>query len=204
MASETPFDPTRHLTRVSGSDYLEVKWRLVWLRDRHPDATLETELVSHHDNTARRRVGGAKPRATFATTSKRPKPRRSAGRWPRWGLAPNSARTMSSAQPMAVSSTPQSSRRAHRGQAHPVSARSLLQLPPSAPTKAPRSASFAICKRWPVRLGSTARPSMSGRCRSSASRPLRSAAAMPRRSSTSFSRSPAGPSWPHKGNVSGG
>ena len=52
MASETPFDPTRHLTRVSGSDYLEVKWRLVWLRDRHPDATLETELVSHHDNTA--------------------------------------------------------------------------------------------------------------------------------------------------------
>src|SRR5512145_990965 len=52
MASETPFDPARFLTRVNGSEYLEVKWRLVWLRDRHPDATLETELVSHHDNTA--------------------------------------------------------------------------------------------------------------------------------------------------------
>ena len=52
MASETPFDPTRYLTRVNGSEYLEVKWRLVWLRDRHPDATVETELVSHHDNTA--------------------------------------------------------------------------------------------------------------------------------------------------------
>lgn len=52
MSSETPFDPTRYLTRVNGSDYLEVKWRLVWLRDRHPDATVETELVSHADSTA--------------------------------------------------------------------------------------------------------------------------------------------------------
>ena len=52
MAEATPFEPARHLTRVSGSDYLEVKWRLVWLRDRHPDATVETELVSHAENTA--------------------------------------------------------------------------------------------------------------------------------------------------------
>ena len=52
MASETPFDPARFLTRVNGSEYLEVKWRLVWLRDRHPDASVETELVSHQDNTA--------------------------------------------------------------------------------------------------------------------------------------------------------
>lgn len=43
--SATPFDPTRHLSRISGSDYLEVKWRLVWLRDQHPDATIATELV---------------------------------------------------------------------------------------------------------------------------------------------------------------
>jgi hypothetical protein len=48
----TPFDPTRYLTRVNGSDYLEVKWRLVWLRDRHPDAAIETELFSHVDNMA--------------------------------------------------------------------------------------------------------------------------------------------------------
>ena len=52
MAAETPFDPARYLTRVNGSEYLEVKWRLVWLRDRHPDATVETELVSHIDNSA--------------------------------------------------------------------------------------------------------------------------------------------------------
>lgn len=52
MSVATPFEPARYLTRVNGSDYLEVKWRLVWLRDQHPDAAVETELVSHHDNTA--------------------------------------------------------------------------------------------------------------------------------------------------------
>ena len=52
MSVTTPFEPARYLTRVSGSDYLEVKWRLVWMRDRHPDATIETQLVSHNDNTA--------------------------------------------------------------------------------------------------------------------------------------------------------
>ena len=28
MSVTTPFEPARHLTRISGSDYLEVKWRL--------------------------------------------------------------------------------------------------------------------------------------------------------------------------------
>ena len=49
---EDGFDPSKYLTRVNGSDYLEVKWRLVWLRLRHPDATIETELVDHVDSTA--------------------------------------------------------------------------------------------------------------------------------------------------------
>ncbi|MGH2613627.1 MAG: hypothetical protein ACRDJC_00160 [Thermomicrobiales bacterium] len=52
MSAATPFDPARYLTRVSGSDYLEVKWRLVWLRDRHPDASVETQLISHDNDTA--------------------------------------------------------------------------------------------------------------------------------------------------------
>ncbi len=67
MASETPFDPARYLTRVNGSEYLEVKWRLVWLRDRHPDATVETELVSHHDDTAIFRAQVQIPGAGSAT-----------------------------------------------------------------------------------------------------------------------------------------
>jgi hypothetical protein len=52
MTAATAFDPSRYLTKVSGSDYLEVKWRLVWLREAHPDAMVETELVSHADSFA--------------------------------------------------------------------------------------------------------------------------------------------------------
>ncbi|HEY7030743.1 MAG TPA: hypothetical protein VH482_05425 [Thermomicrobiales bacterium] len=47
MAQQSNFDPSKYLTKVGSSDYLEVKWRLVWLREAHPDATVETELVSH-------------------------------------------------------------------------------------------------------------------------------------------------------------
>ena len=52
MDPQQAFDPSKHLSKVGGGDYLEVKWRLVWLRDRHPDAAIETDLVSHHDDLA--------------------------------------------------------------------------------------------------------------------------------------------------------
>jgi len=45
MSEMSAFDPARYLTKVSGRDYLEVKWRLVWLRTMHPEAQIDTELV---------------------------------------------------------------------------------------------------------------------------------------------------------------
>lgn len=43
------FDPSKHLRTLRGrggdADYLDVKWRLVWLRDEHPDAEIDTEMV---------------------------------------------------------------------------------------------------------------------------------------------------------------
>ncbi len=51
------FDPKDHITslprkkKVDGvwvevpSDYLEVKWRIAWFRDEHPDGDMDTELV---------------------------------------------------------------------------------------------------------------------------------------------------------------
>ncbi len=40
------FDPSRYLVSINGrGEYLEVKWRLLWLRTEHPDAIIETELV---------------------------------------------------------------------------------------------------------------------------------------------------------------
>jgi len=52
MENQQTFDPAAYLITVNGADYLEVKWRLVWLRSVHPDAVLETDLVSHQDNRA--------------------------------------------------------------------------------------------------------------------------------------------------------
>lgn len=45
MSAEPIFDPSRYLTQISGRDYLEVKWRLLWLRTQHPDAVIETEMI---------------------------------------------------------------------------------------------------------------------------------------------------------------
>ena len=35
---------------IKGKDYLEVKWRLVWFREEHPDWNLDTQLL-HSDET---------------------------------------------------------------------------------------------------------------------------------------------------------
>jgi hypothetical protein len=48
----TNFDPGQHLTKIKGQDYLEVKWRIAWLRAEHPDAVLTTELHSHDNGRA--------------------------------------------------------------------------------------------------------------------------------------------------------
>lgn len=39
------FNPKEHLTKVKGRDYLEVKWRLVWFREEHPDYTIDTNFL---------------------------------------------------------------------------------------------------------------------------------------------------------------
>ncbi|HVF98209.1 MAG TPA: hypothetical protein VND68_00070, partial [Chloroflexia bacterium] len=45
----TPFDPTQYLSNFDGREYLEVKWRLLWLRSEHPDARMATEIVQHNE-----------------------------------------------------------------------------------------------------------------------------------------------------------
>ena len=47
------FDPRRYQRKVNGSDYLEVKWRVAWLRSEHPDASIETSV---HELTDQRAV----------------------------------------------------------------------------------------------------------------------------------------------------
>lgn len=52
MTLKTTFEPGRYLIKINGADYLEVKWRIAWLRAEHPDAVVETELVNASDNHA--------------------------------------------------------------------------------------------------------------------------------------------------------
>ena len=42
---ERSFDPSKYLRKLGGRDYLEVKWRLLWLRTEHSDAVMATEMV---------------------------------------------------------------------------------------------------------------------------------------------------------------
>ena len=46
------FDPSKYLTRVGGAEYLEVRWRILWLRTLHPDAVIEMEHVKITDDIA--------------------------------------------------------------------------------------------------------------------------------------------------------
>jgi len=49
VAGKTPFDPSPYMRQLRGrggnQDYLDVKWRLLWLRREHPDAEILTEHV---------------------------------------------------------------------------------------------------------------------------------------------------------------
>jgi hypothetical protein len=67
MSAEPVFEPSRYLTQISGRDYLEVKWRLLWLRTLHPDAVIETELVRDDGATAVFRARVAVPGGGVAT-----------------------------------------------------------------------------------------------------------------------------------------
>jgi hypothetical protein len=40
------FDPAKHLVNLKGKDYLEVRWRLVWFRETHPDGVIDTENIA--------------------------------------------------------------------------------------------------------------------------------------------------------------
>ena len=62
-----PFDASKYLTDLNGRDYLEVKWRLLWLRTEHPDAIIETELIKQGADMALFRARVTIPAAGVAT-----------------------------------------------------------------------------------------------------------------------------------------
>ena len=65
--SEKSFDASRYLRKLNGKDYLEVKWRLLWLRTEHPEAVISTELVKHETGLALFQARVALPEGGEAT-----------------------------------------------------------------------------------------------------------------------------------------
>jgi hypothetical protein len=62
-----PFEASKYLTDLNGRDYLEVKWRLLWLRTEHPDAAVETDLVKEEAGLALFRARVTLPAGGTAT-----------------------------------------------------------------------------------------------------------------------------------------
>lgn len=46
------FSPQEHMMKLKGKDYLEVKWRLVWFREEHPNYGIITTAVEIDDKHA--------------------------------------------------------------------------------------------------------------------------------------------------------
>lgn len=65
--AQHPFDPNQYISKVKGRDYLEVKWRIAWMRNEHPNAALETDLMSHDDTRAIVRARVTLPEGESAT-----------------------------------------------------------------------------------------------------------------------------------------
>lgn len=65
--AQQPFDPNQYMSKVKGRDYLEVKWRIAWMRSEQPDAILETDLASHQDGRAIMRARVTFPNGASAT-----------------------------------------------------------------------------------------------------------------------------------------
>lgn len=40
------FNPEEHFMNLKGKNYLEVKWRLVWFREKFPEGTIHTEHIT--------------------------------------------------------------------------------------------------------------------------------------------------------------
>ncbi len=46
------FNPSEHLIDLKGKDYLPVAWRIAWLRDKHPEAQLDTVIIEQDSDHA--------------------------------------------------------------------------------------------------------------------------------------------------------
>lgn len=46
------FNPSEHMMKMKGKDYLQVMWRLVWFREDHPDWGINAECIEQDQDHA--------------------------------------------------------------------------------------------------------------------------------------------------------
>lgn len=61
------FNPSEHLMDLKGKKYLQVMWRIVWFREEHPTASINTECIEHDDKHAVFKATIAENGSTLAT-----------------------------------------------------------------------------------------------------------------------------------------
>lgn len=61
------FDPSAHFTDIKGRQYLEVKWRIVWFREEHPEWVIGTD-VNLTDGGALAKCNIATPEGKLVST----------------------------------------------------------------------------------------------------------------------------------------
>lgn len=66
---KTPKGTELPIMDMRGKDYLEVKWRLVWFREEHPDWSISTSFVSGDATSALARAEIRSPAGTVMSTS---------------------------------------------------------------------------------------------------------------------------------------
>ena len=47
-----PFNPSEHMIKLKGKDYLQVMWRLCWFREEKQGSCIDTKLVSNEVDIA--------------------------------------------------------------------------------------------------------------------------------------------------------
>ena len=62
------FNPSERMMKLKGKDYLQVAWRLVWLRDEHPDYGILTEALQIGEDYAIFKATITNPDGTILST----------------------------------------------------------------------------------------------------------------------------------------
>ena len=163
------FNPLDYVIRTRGQrDYLEVKYRVLWLRREHPTARIESECLDHSESFALFRVTidlgdkgyaeghGSESRESFANFIERAETRALGNALDNLGFSTDAAFLAAGQKPPAGRARRSLRPARSRGAAPAALRRPPRPVPTTTPSGA-RSAAWASCprRRWPTSASGT-------------------------------------------------